>query len=249
MQRVGSGQWSCLLRGPPRPSAVKPERSSAQIDERSSPSPTPPVSSSRQFVSRGGLKLEHALDAFEVSVRGLACADFGCNVGGFTDCLLQRGARTVYAVDTGYGILAYPLRRDDRVVTMERTNALHAPPPDPVDLVTIDLGWTPQRHAIPAALPWLRAEGRIITLVKPHFELTGAERRDKLVAGRLDPAHAARVFDRTLAAMPALGVRVLQHTTSPITGGKSSRGGTGNVEYLVLLLPEAGTPFDHAEAT
>ncbi len=187
-------------------------------------------------MSRGGLKLEHALDAFGVSVQGLACADFGCNVGGFTDCLLQRGARTVYAVDTGYGTLAYPLRRDDRVVTMERTNALHAPPPpDPVDLVTIDLGWTPQRRAIPAALRWLRAEGRIITLVKPHYELTEAERRDKLAAGRLDPADAARIFDRALASMPALGVRVLQHTTSPITGAKSARGGTGNVEYLAFL--------------
>ena len=203
------------------------------------------MSSSRQFVSRGGLKLEHALDAFGVSVQGLACADFGCNVGGFTDCLLQRGARTVYAVDTGYGTLAYPLRRDDRVVTMERTNVLHAsPPPDPVDLVTIDLGWTTQRRAIPAALRWLRAEGRIITLVKPHYELTEAERRDELVAGRLDAAHAARVFDRALASMPALGVRVLQHTTSPITGGKSARGGTGNVEYLVLLFPKAGPPFN-----
>ena len=201
------------------------------------------MSSSRQFESRGGLKLEHALDTFEVSVRGLACADFGCNVGGFTDCLLQRGARTVYAVDTGYGTLAYRLRRDDRVVTMERTNALHAPPPpDPVDVVTIDLGWTPQRRAIPAALGWLRAEGRIITLVKPHYELTEEERRDKLVAGRLDPVDAARVFDRTLTLMPALGVRVLQHTTSPITGAKSARGGTGNVEYLALLSPDRVCP-------
>ena len=143
-----------------------------------------------KFVSRAGLKLEHALDEFVFEVTGLVCADFGCNVGGFTDCLLQRGAKLVYAIDTGYGTLAWKLRSDDRVITMERTNALHAelpspsgrgaggewlanrdkhstdrPSPNPlpegegfdgVDLVTIDLAWTQQKHAIPAALKWLK---------------------------------------------------------------------------------------------
>ena len=78
------------------------------------------------FVSRAGLKLEHALDEFDIDISGLVCADFGCNVGGFTDCLLQRGAKLVYAIDTGYGTLDWKLRSDDRVITMERTNALHA---------------------------------------------------------------------------------------------------------------------------
>jgi predicted rRNA methylase YqxC with S4 and FtsJ domains len=116
-----------------------------------------------RFVSRAGLKLAHALKEFNFDVNGLVCADFGCNVGGFTDCLLQRGAAKVYAIDTGYGTLAYKLRVDPRVVVMERTNALHAEPPSPggskgpgnVDLVVIDLAWTPQRHAIPAAVRWL----------------------------------------------------------------------------------------------
>lgn len=114
----------------------------------------------RQFVSRAGLKLEHALREFEFDVAGLVCADFGCNVGGFTDCLLQRGARKVYAIDTGYNVLAYKLRVDERVVVMERTNALHVAKPQAaeIDLVVIDMAWTPQRHALPAAVRWLGAE-------------------------------------------------------------------------------------------
>lgn len=195
------------------------------------------------FVSRAGLKLEHALREFKVEVSGMTCADFGCNIGGFTDCLLQRGAAKVYAIDTGYGTLAWKLRNDPRVVVMERTNALHATPPlkkgsDPffaVDLVTIDLAWTPQRLAIPAALKWLKPEGRIITLVKPHYELEESEKHALLVDGRLDPVEAERVLQRVMDAMPAWGAQPLAHTQSPITGGKSSRGGKGNVEYLVLV--------------
>jgi len=126
------------------------------------------------FVSRAGLKLHHALQKFNLNVTGWVCADFGCNIGGFTDCLLQRGAAKVYAIDTGYGTLAYRLRIDPRVVVMERKNALHAVPPLSVgegghersdrpgegrgaaDLVVIDLAWTQQKHSIPAALRWLR---------------------------------------------------------------------------------------------
>ena len=189
----------------------------------------------RRYVSRAGLKLEHALRELDVDVRGLVCADFGCNVGGFTDCLLQHGAARVYAIDTGYGTLAYALRRDQRVVVMERTNALHAPPPEGgVDLVTIDLAWTPQRHALPAARRWLAAGGRILTLVKPHYELTAGERDAWLVDGRLDPDRAAEVLERTLAAMPGYGVLPRGSVRSPITGGKSTRRGAGNVEFVVL---------------
>ncbi|MCA9311333.1 MAG: hypothetical protein KDA21_09020, partial [Phycisphaerales bacterium] len=92
-------------------------------------------------VGRGGLKLHHALETFGVDVTGLAAADLGCNLGGFTDCLLKRGAAHVHAVDTGYGILDYRLRTDARVTVMERTNVLHAEPPVSVDLVVIDMGW------------------------------------------------------------------------------------------------------------
>jgi 23S rRNA (cytidine1920-2'-O)/16S rRNA (cytidine1409-2'-O)-methyltransferase len=194
-----------------------------------------------QFASRGGRKLAHALDAFGLDVRGLVCADFGCSVGGFTDCLLRRGAAHVHAVDTAYGIFAYALRIDPRVTVHERTNALHAEPPEGgVDLVVIDLGWTPQRHALPAALRWLRPAGRIVSLVKPHYELDADEKRRLLVDGRLDPADAEAVFARVLETLPSLGVRPIAHERSPITGGKSSRGGRGNVEFLVLASPAGG---------
>ncbi|MCI0631222.1 MAG: hypothetical protein L0Y44_11285 [Phycisphaerales bacterium] len=199
-----------------------------------------------QFVSRAGLKLDHALREFRLDVTGLVCADFGCNIGGFTDCLLQRGAVNVYAIDTGYGTLAYTLRTDPRAIVLERTNALHAEPPLAVpgtpygvDLVVIDLAWTPQRFAIPAALKWLKSDGRIITLVKPHYELDEQEKKTMLVDGRLDAQHAERVAQRVMAAMPSWGAQPIAHTLSPITGGKSSKsvGGRGNVEYLVLAQP------------
>jgi len=125
---------------------------------------------SGQFVSRGGDKLAAALAAFEIDPTGLVCADFGANVGGFTDCLLQRGAAKVYAVDTGYAELAWKLRQDPKVVVMERTNALHCDVPAPVDLVAADMAWTPQEHIIPAALKWLRPAGTILSLLKCHYE-------------------------------------------------------------------------------
>jgi 23S rRNA (cytidine1920-2'-O)/16S rRNA (cytidine1409-2'-O)-methyltransferase len=143
----------------------------------------------------------------------------------------------VTAVDTGYGTLAWTLRNDARVTTMERTNALHAPAPaEPVDLVTIDMAWTPQRLAIPAALRWLSnaPHARIITLVKPHYEVTQDEKR-LLKGGALEPDDSRAVCARVLAAMPALGVRVIAHADSPITGGKTSKRGRGNMEFLALL--------------
>lgn len=241
------------------------------------------------FVSRAGLKLEHALNEFGLDVTGFICADFGCNVGGFTDCLLQRGAARVYAIDTAYGVLDYRLRTEPRVVVMERTNALHAQPPsspevekgsgvvfegkkgsgvissspemtpDPFSLVVIDLGWTPQRLAIPAALRWLKSTSTttpdptptpagggtlpcIITLIKPHYELSEDEKRTLLIDGHLDPAEAGRIFHRVLEEMPRLGVTVQAATRSPITGGKSSRRGEGNIEFLALLTPSSSPP-------
>lgn len=191
------------------------------------------------YVSRGGLKLATALDAFGLNVTGLVCADLGCNVGGFTDCLLQRGAAKVFAVDTGYGAFAWKLRQDPRVVVRERTNALHFDPTTlehfpGCGLVTIDLAWTRQRHAVPAALRWLvqHDSARIITLIKPHYEVD----RDTpdLERGILNDARAAEVCEQVLAAMPAHGVRVLGHIISPIRGG-AGKGKIGNVEYLALL--------------
>lgn len=195
------------------------------------------------FVGRGGLKLQHALETFSLDVRGAVCADFGCNVGGFTDCLLRAGAARVYAVDTGYGALAWKLRNDPRVVVMERTNALHADPPrdeggEPVlmDLIAIDLAWTPQRHAVPAALRWLKPTGRIVSLVKPHYELTGEDGARPPRGGVLDESLAERVVERVAAGFPSLGVRAIGITKSPIAGG-AGKGKRGNAEWLALLEP------------
>jgi len=187
------------------------------------------------YVSRAGLKLEAALDGFELDVAGLRCADLGCHAGGFTDCLLQRGAAAVHALDTGYGVLDYRLRSDPRVTVMERTNALHCEPPETVDLVTIDVGWTKQRHVIPAALRWLDSGGLVITLVKPHYELDETQRKTLLRHGAISHADAGTVVDRTVAGFEALGALAIAVLISPLTGAKSARGGrAGNREYLVL---------------
>ena len=192
------------------------------------------------FVSRAGLKLEHAIHAFDFDVAGLSCADLGCNVGGFTDCLLQRGAAHVHAVDTGYGTLAWKLRSDPRVDTLERTNALHIEPPSRVDLVTIDLGWTPQKLALPAGLKWLTS-GHIITLVKPHYELTDAEKLGESVAEGLSRESAQRVLQRVRETCASLNLELCGEIISPIKGKKSSRKGVGNSEYLLLLKTPPST--------
>ncbi len=194
------------------------------------------------FVTRAGAKLEAALDAFGLDMSGFICADFGCHAGGFTDCLLQRGAARVYAVDTGYGVLDYRLRRDPRVTVMERTNALHCAPPEPVGLVTVDMGWTRQRHAIPAAFRWLASGARIITLIKPHYELDETAKQALLHDGVLAPADARTVLAQVVESFPALGAEVLAVTPSPIRGAKSARrrGTEGNLEFLVLAAAAGG---------
>ena len=178
-----------------------------------------------QYVTRSGLKLAHALTAFQIDPTGMICADLGSHQGGFVDCLLQRGALKVYSVDTSYGTLAWKLRKDPRVVVMERTNALHVQLPEPVDLVTIDVGWTCQRHVLPAALRLLNPGGRIITLVKPQYEAAENEREAGVVPeGNLDPVLARVRIDVQAAALQLLG-----ETRSPL------KGGGGNAEFLFLL--------------
>ncbi len=187
-----------------------------------------------RYVSRGGLKLEAAVQAFDVDCADLVCADFGCNVGGFTDCLLSRGAAKVYAVDTGYGTLAWKLRKDHRVVVMERTNALHADAPEAVDLVVIDAAWTPQKLSVPAADKWLKPGGRIISLLKPVFELAKLKptpggkpnrRREKLT-----PEQSEEIRDQVCEQLTQLGFAPEKIIPSPIVG----KG--GNTEYLVLIV-------------
>jgi len=186
--------------------------------------------SADRYVSRGGLKLEAAIKAFDIDCTALICADFGCNVGGFTDCLLAGGAAKVYAVDTGYGTLAWKLRKDPRVVVMERTNAL-LEAPEAVDLVVIDAAWTPQKLSVPVAAKWLKPRGRIISLLKPVFELaklkpqTGGKRGPKA----LTPEQSEEIRDEVCSQLAELGFEPEGIIASPIVG----KG--GNTEYLLLI--------------
>lgn len=209
-----------------------------------------------RYVSRGGLKLRHAIDTFAIFPLGLVCADLGASTGGFTDCLLQAGASRVYSVDTAYGQLAWTLRNDPRVVVVERTNALHAQPPQGgVDMVVVDLGWTPQRLIVPAALRWLKPGGRIVSLIKPHYELKALGDEPLPPGGVLDDAKAQRVVGLVASELRGLGARVIGVTRSPIRGGagkSTESGGRGNAEWLVLITPEqaqeGAAPFPAPDA-
>jgi 23S rRNA (cytidine1920-2'-O)/16S rRNA (cytidine1409-2'-O)-methyltransferase len=183
------------------------------------------------FVSRAGLKLDHALAQFATDVTGLVCADLGCNAGGFTDCLLRRGAARVYAIDTGYGMLDWRLRKDARVVVMERTNAMHAELPEPVALAVIDVAWTRQRHILPAARRMLAADGAVVTLIKPHYEAPAG----LLVRGVLPPERIEEVLTAVKRDIEAAGFNLQGLVTSPIQGGK------GNTELLAHLRPTKKT--------
>jgi 23S rRNA (cytidine1920-2'-O)/16S rRNA (cytidine1409-2'-O)-methyltransferase len=179
------------------------------------------------FVSRAGHKLEHALAHFQIDVTGHLCADLGCNAGGFTDCLLQRGAAKVYAIDTGYGALEYKLRKDPRVVVMERTNAMHASLPEKVTRIAIDVAWTKQKHILPAARLLIAGDGMVVTLIKPHYEANPALlRKGILPAEAVEAVVNAASQDITDAGFEVLGI-----VQSPITGGR------GNIEVLAHLRP------------
>ena len=178
-----------------------------------------------EFVSRAGQKLEHALATFGVDVAGSACADLGSNTGGFVDCLLRRGAAKVYAIDTGYGVLDWRLRKDSRVVVMERTNAMHAELPEPVAIITIDVAWTRQRHILPAAGRMLAAGGSVVSLIKPHYEAEPS----RLVKGVLPAEHVDAVVMRVSGDVRAAGFEVVATVRSPILGAK------GNAEVLAWL--------------
>lgn len=182
---------------------------------------------SSDYVSRAGAKLAHALSEFRLSPHGWTCADLGCSTGGFVDCLLRNGAARVYAVDRGYGVLAYQLRRDPRVVVMERTDALQLRLPEPVRLVTIDAGWTRQRLVLPAALRLLAADGVIVSLVKPHYEADPSLLRN----GVLPDGSADEILRGARAMLAEIGLSILAEVESPI------RGRAGNREFLWQLRP------------
>ncbi len=179
----------------------------------------------KSFVSRAGQKLDHALDAFGVDVSGLVCADLGSNTGGFVDCLLQRGAVKVYAVETGYGVLDYKLRKDGRVVVMERTNAMHVELAEKVDFVSIDVSWTRQKNILPAARRLLKPGGTAVVLIKPHYEAQAAQLRK----GVLLAEHVDGVIKCVEDDIYAAGFEVVGRVQSPVTGAG------GNVEFLARL--------------
>lgn len=189
------------------------------------------------YVSRGGLKLEAALDAFAVDPTGLVVADIGASTGGFSDCLLQRGAAHIYAVDVGYGQLAWKLRQDSRVTLLERTNVrtlTDLPGGAQVDLAVIDVSFIGLDLVLPAVARFLRPDGRAIVLIKPQFE-AGKGHVGKGGVVR-DPAVHRAVLARVLAWAAGHGWAVQGLIRSPITGPK------GNVEFLALLCRTHASP-------
>jgi 23S rRNA (cytidine1920-2'-O)/16S rRNA (cytidine1409-2'-O)-methyltransferase len=186
------------------------------------------VTEAPAFVSRGGIKLTNALDAFGIDPTGMACLDAGASTGGFTDVLLSRGARTVYAVDVGRAQLLDRLRRDSRVVSMERTNLRELTAlPEPIDLATLDLSFISLRLVLPAVRGLLADDGRVVALVKPQFE---AGREDVPRGGVVrDAAVWQRVLDDLARDASTAGLHPHRAIRSPITGSD------GNVEFLVDL--------------
>ena len=192
-----------------------------------------------KYVSRGGHKLEHALDEFKIDASGTMAVDLGASTGGFTDCLLQRGAQTVCSVDVGKGQLAWSLRRDHRVVVMEKTNARFLSPDkmpnkfEPADIVTIDCSFISLRKIFPAAFSLARNGGSILALVKPQFEAGKAE-ADKGAGVITDPAIHKRVLDELEEfATGQPGIHWRDVTESPL------KGPAGNIEFLAWIEKDA----------
>ena len=219
-----------------------------RVDGRPATKPGTPVAASavlaverpRPFVSRGGEKLEAALAAFDLAVTGARALDVGASTGGFTDCLLQRGAAHVTALDVGYGQIALTLRDDPRVAVVERTNfrllpagALGAP----FDLIAIDASFISVVTILDRARDFLAADGTIVALVKPQFE-AGTQRLGSGGVVRDEAVHRA-ILHEVRAAIGGLGLVPLRMSASPL------RGPSGNVEFF-MLVRRTGTPFDDA---
>lgn len=214
-----------LINGQP---ARKPSDSVSDPDQLTLVTP-------EKFVSRGGHKLEHALQHFQLEIAGITAIDLGASTGGFTDCLLQHGAAKVYAVDVGHGQLAWKLRQDHRVTVMEKTNARNLQPalmPQPfalADLVVIDCSFISLRKILPPAVALLRTNGKILALLKPQFEAGKAE-ADKGAGVITDPVvHARIIAELTGFIGEHAGLQWCGVTESPLLGP------AGNKEFLVLI--------------
>lgn len=182
------------------------------------------------FVSRGGLKLQHAIDTLKLNIEGYVCLDVGASTGGFTDCLLQYGARHVFSVDVGYGQFAWQLRQDDRVTVIERTNIRNMPKDaiaGPVDLVAIDVSFISLKIVVPAALKFLKEKGVILALIKPQFEVG----KGKVGKGGVvkDSAMHEAVISELKDFFTGAGITCGTVIPSPISGPK------GNKEFILYM--------------
>ena len=198
-----------------------------------------------KYVSRGGLKLEKAMNSFGVELNGKICADIGASTGGFTDCMLQNGAVKVYSVDVGYGQLAWKLRTDERVVNMERTNVryvTHEQIPDELDFCSVDVSFISLTLVLPVLKELLGDNGETVCLIKPQFE-AGREKVGKKGVVR-DPAVHCEVIVKILTFLDSIGFYIYGLDFSPIKGPE------GNIEYLVYAGKyDKGIGFTDIEAT
>lgn len=194
-----------------------------------------------KYVSRGGLKLEKAIEKHNISLEGMVCMDIGASTGGFTDCMLQNGARKVYAVDVGHGQLAWKLRNDERVVCMEKTNfryMLREHIQDDLDFASVDVSFISLKKILPPAYALLKENARMVCLIKPQFE-TEKEKVGKKGVVR-EPAVHKEVLVSVLSFMKETGFDILDLDFSPI------RGPEGNIEYLAYIrksVPSQGYDF------
>lgn len=198
-----------------------------------------------RYVSRGGLKLEKAMEAFGLDLSGCVCMDIGASTGGFTDCMLQNGATKVYAVDVGYGQFAWKLRQDPRVVCMEKTNIRYVTPDqigEPLDFASVDVSFISLTKVLEPAKALLREGAQMVCLIKPQFE-AGKDKVGKKGVVREQSTHR-EVIEKVIAYARGLGFRVLHLDYSPVKGPE------GNIEYLVHLandnLPESEETADVA---
>lgn len=187
------------------------------------------------YVSRGGLKLEKAVKNFDVSVEGKVCTDVGASTGGFTDCMLQNGAKKVFAIDVGRGQLAWKLRQDERVICMEKTNIRYVAPEDlgePIDFSSIDVSFISLTKVLLPIRDYLREKGQVVALIKPQFE-AGREKVGKKGVVREKSTHV-EVIDLVAGYALSIGFDILNLDFSPI------RGPEGNIEYLIQLEKSGG---------
>lgn len=186
-----------------------------------------------RYVSRGGLKLEKAMAQFPISLDNTVCMDIGASTGGFTDCMLQNGARKVYAIDVGYGQLAWKLRSDERVVNLERKNIRYLTKedvPEKVDFASIDVSFISLKLVLPVAAEYLKTNGSLVALIKPQFE-AGRENVGKKGVVRDSDVHRA-VIEQVLGYAADAGFLAAGLTYSPVKGPE------GNIEYLVYLIKD-----------